>query len=218
MPDTLYRRPLPAALLPFSSPEGKVVFQQAFAAGGLDGDFPLAEQFPAEPAFCGLGSLVVALNAVSRQLPSSESVAALACTLAALAQYIELRPPARPLPPKPSRSPAPRYGPPPPSMPWPASTHSTPNPSCSCSGPSPTASPPPAPPPRRARAHPRPPPYPPPSPDRARTQQAQTPLRNDGTETTNAVTTGADSSVVERRLYTADVGGSIPSPPTSKVH
>lgn len=66
MQDTLYRRPLPAELIAFSSPAGREVFQQALAAGGLEGYFPLAEQFhtQADPAFCGLGSLVVALNAM----------------------------------------------------------------------------------------------------------------------------------------------------------
>ncbi|MDQ3295653.1 MAG: phytochelatin synthase family protein [Myxococcota bacterium] len=43
------------------------MFAEALAAGGLDGYFRLAEQFhtQAEPAFCGLGSLVVALNALA---------------------------------------------------------------------------------------------------------------------------------------------------------
>jgi glutathione gamma-glutamylcysteinyltransferase len=63
---TLYRRPLPADLVPFSSPEGKSLFREALAAGGMEGWFPLAEQFhtQADPAYCGLGSLVVALNAL----------------------------------------------------------------------------------------------------------------------------------------------------------
>ena len=49
------------------SPEGRQVFGEALAAGGLDGYFPLAEQFhtQSEPAYCGLGSLVVALNALA---------------------------------------------------------------------------------------------------------------------------------------------------------
>ena len=64
--DTLYRRPLPADAVAFSSPEGRVVFAEALASGGLDGYFPLAEQFhtQSDPSFCGLGSLVVALNAL----------------------------------------------------------------------------------------------------------------------------------------------------------
>lgn len=66
MASTLYRRPLPADAIAFSSPQGRAVFAEALAAGGLDSYFPLAEQFhtQADPAFCGLGSLVVALNAL----------------------------------------------------------------------------------------------------------------------------------------------------------
>jgi glutathione gamma-glutamylcysteinyltransferase len=64
--ETLYRRPLPADAIAFSSPEGRQVFAEALAMGGLDGYFPLAEQFhtQSDPSFCGLGSLVVALNAL----------------------------------------------------------------------------------------------------------------------------------------------------------
>ncbi|HEY3253196.1 MAG TPA: phytochelatin synthase family protein [Polyangiaceae bacterium] len=67
MDQTLYRRPLPADAIAFSSVDGRRVFAEALAAGGLDGYFPLAEQFhtQADPAFCGLGSLVVALNALA---------------------------------------------------------------------------------------------------------------------------------------------------------
>ncbi len=67
MTETLYRRPLPADAIAFSSPEGRQLFPEALAAGGLDGYFRLAEQFhtQSEPAFCGLGSLVVALNALA---------------------------------------------------------------------------------------------------------------------------------------------------------
>jgi glutathione gamma-glutamylcysteinyltransferase len=67
MESTLYRRPLPAEAIAFSSAEGRKTFAEALAAGGLDGYFPLAEQFhtQAEPAYCGLGSLVVALNALA---------------------------------------------------------------------------------------------------------------------------------------------------------
>jgi glutathione gamma-glutamylcysteinyltransferase len=51
----------------FSSPEGRALFSEALASDGMHGYFPLAEQFhtQADPAFCGLGSLVVALNALS---------------------------------------------------------------------------------------------------------------------------------------------------------
>ena len=67
MEQTLYRRPLPDGCIAFSSPEGRGLFAEALTAGELDGYFPLAEQFhtQAEPAFCGLGSLVVALNALA---------------------------------------------------------------------------------------------------------------------------------------------------------
>jgi glutathione gamma-glutamylcysteinyltransferase len=66
MDKTLYRRPLPPDAIGFSSRDGRQVFAEAFAAGGLEGYFPLAEQFhtQSDPAFCGLGSLVVALNAL----------------------------------------------------------------------------------------------------------------------------------------------------------
>jgi glutathione gamma-glutamylcysteinyltransferase len=67
MMETLYRRPLPADAVTFSSREGRQLFAEALAAGGLDGYFPLAEQFhtQSDPSFCGLGSLVVALNALA---------------------------------------------------------------------------------------------------------------------------------------------------------
>jgi len=67
MNQTLYRRPLPADTIAFSSPAGREIFAEALAAGGLNGYFPLAEQFhtQSDPAFCGLGSLVVALNALA---------------------------------------------------------------------------------------------------------------------------------------------------------
>jgi glutathione gamma-glutamylcysteinyltransferase len=66
MDTTLYRRPLPADAIAFSSPDGRKVFAEALEEGGLDGYFPLAEQFhtQSDPAFCGLGALVVALNAL----------------------------------------------------------------------------------------------------------------------------------------------------------
>jgi glutathione gamma-glutamylcysteinyltransferase len=65
--ETLYRRPLPAETIAFASPEGRQIFGEALAAGGMGGYFALAEQYQtqSDPAFCGLGSLVVALNALS---------------------------------------------------------------------------------------------------------------------------------------------------------
>jgi glutathione gamma-glutamylcysteinyltransferase len=67
MNETLYRRLLPSDHTEFSSPEGQQLFAEALASGGLDGYFKLAEQFhtQADPRFCGLGSLVVALNALA---------------------------------------------------------------------------------------------------------------------------------------------------------
>lgn len=66
MNGTLYRRTLPTAATEFASAAGRQLFAEALASGGLDGYFRLAEQFhtQAEPQFCGLGSLVVALNAL----------------------------------------------------------------------------------------------------------------------------------------------------------
>jgi glutathione gamma-glutamylcysteinyltransferase len=63
---SFYRRPLPEGLIAFASTEGRQLFREALAAGGMEGWFALAEQFhtQADPAFCGPGSLVVALNAL----------------------------------------------------------------------------------------------------------------------------------------------------------
>ncbi len=63
---SFYRRPLPEGLVPFSSAEGKQLFREALSAGTMEGYFVLSEQFhtQADPAYCGLGSLVVALNAL----------------------------------------------------------------------------------------------------------------------------------------------------------
>lgn len=67
MSQTFHRRALPANAIAFSSPEGRGLFSEALATDGMNGYFPLAEQFhtQSEPAFCGPGSLVVALNALS---------------------------------------------------------------------------------------------------------------------------------------------------------
>lgn len=66
MQESIYRRPLPPALVAFASPEGRALFDAARVAGGMEAFFPLIEQFhtQADPAFCGLGTLVVALNAL----------------------------------------------------------------------------------------------------------------------------------------------------------
>lgn len=62
-----YRRLLPNPAIAFSSVEGRQIFREALALGGMEGYFSLAEQFhtQAEPAFCGLSSLVMVLNALS---------------------------------------------------------------------------------------------------------------------------------------------------------
>lgn len=67
MNQTFHRRALPTNAIAFSSSEGQALFSEALAANGLRGYFPLAEQFhtQSDPAFCGLGSLVVALNTLS---------------------------------------------------------------------------------------------------------------------------------------------------------
>ena len=63
---TLYMRPLPEPLAALDSPNGRAMFQRALVEGTLEGYFRLAQQFhtQADPAFCGLGSLVCALNAL----------------------------------------------------------------------------------------------------------------------------------------------------------
>jgi len=63
---SLYRRPLPSGLIPFASAQGRALFSEALQEGTLESFFPIIEQFhtQADPAFCGLASLVVALNAL----------------------------------------------------------------------------------------------------------------------------------------------------------
>ena len=63
---TLYMRPLPAQLSALDSTDGRAMFRRALLEGTLEGYFKLAQQFhtQADPAFCGLGSLVCALNAL----------------------------------------------------------------------------------------------------------------------------------------------------------
>ncbi|KAL0489931.1 PCS3 [Acrasis kona] len=63
---TFYRRPLPENCIEFSSPEGKDYFRKALAEGNAEGFFHLIEQFhtQSEPAYCGLGTLAMTLNAL----------------------------------------------------------------------------------------------------------------------------------------------------------
>ena len=59
-------RPLPAGLPALDSPVGRELFGEALLGETLQGYFKLAQQFhtQSDPAFCGLGSLVCALNAL----------------------------------------------------------------------------------------------------------------------------------------------------------
>lgn len=63
---TLYMRPLPAELAALDSAAGRTLFREALVDGTMEGYFRLAQQLhtQADPAFCGLGSLVSALNAL----------------------------------------------------------------------------------------------------------------------------------------------------------
>lgn len=60
-----YRRPLPRLCIPFSSPEGKRLFRDALLDGHMESYFSLAAQLCTqdEPAYCGLATLVMVLNA-----------------------------------------------------------------------------------------------------------------------------------------------------------
>ena len=62
-----YKRDLPPACIPFTSPEGKALFGEALADGTMECYFPLAAQFRTqeEPAYCGLTTLVMTLNALN---------------------------------------------------------------------------------------------------------------------------------------------------------
>jgi glutathione gamma-glutamylcysteinyltransferase len=66
MEGTFHRRKLGGSSISFSSPEGKDIFKQALAEGNMEGYFLLAEHFVTQghPAFCGIGSLTMALNSL----------------------------------------------------------------------------------------------------------------------------------------------------------
>mmetsp|Transcript_5967 Transcript_5967/g.15356 ORF Transcript_5967/g.15356 Transcript_5967/m.15356 type:complete len:473 (+) Transcript_5967:117-1535(+) len=61
-----YKRVLPEPCVAFSSPEGRGIFKAALNGGGMECYMALAEQFTtqAEPAYCGLTSLSMVLNAL----------------------------------------------------------------------------------------------------------------------------------------------------------
>jgi len=65
---SFYRRTLPCPpAVKFASQEGRKVFKEALEEGGMGAYFPLAEQFLTqnEPAYCGLGTLAMVLNALA---------------------------------------------------------------------------------------------------------------------------------------------------------
>ncbi|KAF7818451.1 glutathione gamma-glutamylcysteinyltransferase 3-like isoform X1 [Senna tora] len=64
----LYRRALPSPpAIEFASPEGKKIFTEALAQGTMEGFFKLISyyQTQSEPAYCGLATLAVVLNALA---------------------------------------------------------------------------------------------------------------------------------------------------------
>ena len=63
---SFHGRPLPLDCVGFSSDEGKRRFGEALMAGDCEAFFPLSEQFITqdEPAFCGISSLCMVLNAL----------------------------------------------------------------------------------------------------------------------------------------------------------
>lgn len=65
-PMTFYQRPLPRGLVQLSSEEGKKRFQSSLSHGEADIFFSLINSFQTQshPAFCGLTTLAVVLNAL----------------------------------------------------------------------------------------------------------------------------------------------------------
>ena len=61
-----YRRPLPPQCTALDSPAGRERFQRSFNSGHAEPFLPLISQFTtqSEPAFCGLGTLAMVLNAL----------------------------------------------------------------------------------------------------------------------------------------------------------
>jgi glutathione gamma-glutamylcysteinyltransferase len=66
-PVSFYRRPLPDSCVAFSSRQGRQRLANSMATGGLKSFFALMEQHTTqtEPAYCGLATLVMALNALA---------------------------------------------------------------------------------------------------------------------------------------------------------
>jgi glutathione gamma-glutamylcysteinyltransferase len=63
---SFYRRPLPATCIALDSAEGRALFERSLFSGLAEPFLPLVSQFTtqSEPAFCGLGSLAMVLNAL----------------------------------------------------------------------------------------------------------------------------------------------------------
>jgi Phytochelatin synthase len=64
---TFYRRSLPDTCVAFSSPQGRKYFASAMRHRGLKSYYHLMEQYTtqSEPAFCGISTLVISLNALA---------------------------------------------------------------------------------------------------------------------------------------------------------
>ena len=67
IPGSFFRRDLRSPCVPFSSAEGKRLFRESLDDNLMEAYFPLSEQFTTQghPAFCGVGSLTMALNAIA---------------------------------------------------------------------------------------------------------------------------------------------------------
>ncbi|KAJ3122050.1 hypothetical protein HK098_003146 [Nowakowskiella sp. JEL0407] len=63
---TFYKRTLPGTCISFSSKEGKELFKEALASQYMESYFSLSQQYltQGEPAYCGLGTLCMVLNAL----------------------------------------------------------------------------------------------------------------------------------------------------------
>ena len=63
---SVYKRPLSANLISFSSKQGRKLFHESLSTGFMHNYFALAEQFTtqSEPAYCGPASLIMVLNAL----------------------------------------------------------------------------------------------------------------------------------------------------------
>lgn len=65
-PESFYKKTLPPSCISFTSKLGKQYFKQALDEDNMESYFPLAMQFltQSEPAYCGLGTLAMVLNAL----------------------------------------------------------------------------------------------------------------------------------------------------------